>query len=580
MSINDASGGNGNGRNANRNKMLRRYGPFGVIVVVIVVIALVAALAGGGDDDDDAKVQTQSSTNGNSDLPLTFQEAKAQGKDIDFGPNCDPETGRIKIPTQAAPQCVEPWPAGKDNGGATYQGVTADSIKIALYVGQNDPLQQALVANAGASTDPKDYARTAVDYIKAFESVAETYGRKVEVVQVNATGGPDDHAAAKADAIKIATDIKPFAVLGGPAQAPEFWRELAKDKIMCIGNCSLAQGEKEINDNAPYVWPAGPSPEQSDKLMAELVGKQLAGKKAEFAGDPAMQQKDRVFGYIQAQTTQGQYEARNKAFFKEIKDKYDIDIAARSTYTFDVSQGQNIARTVINKMKSAGVTTIMLSADPLIPKNLTTEATAQNYFPEWVIGPSVFVDTAIFGRTFDQRQWAHAFGLSLLAARGPREESESYTVYKWFTGKEPPVNAQAIPYTNVLYFFIGVQLAGPNLTPENYERGMFRYLAPDSTPLRPHVSWGDKELWGSTPDYHSTDDGAIIWWDPDAQGEDETGNQGKGEYRYVDMGKRFLPGAWPTDPVPFFDPDNTITVLEHRPPEDAPPDYPSPAANN
>jgi len=349
------------------------------------------------------------------------------------------------------------------------------------------------------------------------------------------------------------------------------------DKRMFGGLAFLVAGNMAITASGQGGVLVRVPPEQSDKLMAELIGKQLAGKKAEFAGDPAMQGKDRVYGYIQAQTTQGQYEARNQAFFKDVKDKYDIDIAAKSTYTFDVSQGQNIARTVINKMKSAGVTTVILSADPLIPANLTKEATAQNYFPEWFIGPSVFVDTAIFGRTFDQRQWSHAFGLSLLAARGPREESESYTVYKWFTGKTPPVNAQAIPYTNVLYFFIGASLAGPDLTPQNFERGMFRYDSPDSTALRPHVSWGDTKLWGSTPDHHSSDDGAIIWWDPKAKGQDEVGKDGDGEYRYVDMGKRFLPGAFPTDPVKFFDPANTITVLKTRPTEDTPPDYPSPA---
>jgi len=140
-----------------------------------------------------------------------------------------------------------------------------------------------------------------------------------------------------------------------------------------------------------------------------------------------------------------------------------------------------------------------------------------------------------------------------------------------------PVNAQAIPYTNVLYFFIGASLAGPDLTPQNFERGMFRYDSPDSTALRPHVSWGDTKLWGSTPDHHSSDDGAIIWWDPKAKGQDEVGKDGDGEYRYVDMGKRFLPGAFPTDPVKFFDPANTITVLKTRPTEDTPPDYPSPA---
>ena len=72
-------------------------------------------------------------------------------------------------------------------------------------------------------------------------------------------------------------------------------------------------------------------------------------------------------------------------------------------------------------MKEAGVTTIILSTDPLIPADITEEATAQNYFPEWVIGPSVLVDTTIFGRKFDQQQWAHTIGISLpTAARGAR----------------------------------------------------------------------------------------------------------------------------------------------------------------
>ena len=66
--------------------------------------------------------------------------------------------------------------------------------------------------------------------------------------------------------------------------------------------------------------------------------------------------------------------------------------------------------TAIARMKEAGVTTIIISTDPLIPANITKEATAQNYFPEWVIGPSVLADTTIFGRTFDQEQWAHALG--------------------------------------------------------------------------------------------------------------------------------------------------------------------------
>jgi hypothetical protein len=569
---NAGTGPNGKSGSSGGAKALKRYGPIVAILVVIGIIVAIAA-GGSGDDDDSNKVETGNTGGSNSNLPITFQEAQQQGKDIDFGPNCDTTTGRIKVPTLGAPQCVEPWDSSKDNGGSTYEGVTKDAIKVAIYVGQNDPLQQALVEGAGASTNPGDYYKTAVDYVHAFEQRTELYGRKIQIVRVNATGGPDDSAAARADAIKITKEIKPFAVLGGPAQAPEFWQTIAKSKIMCIGNCSVAEGEKNINDNAPYAWPAAIAPEQADQLWAELIEKQLIGKKAEFAGDAALKSKDRVFGYIQAETEQGEYKARNDAFLKTIEDK-GAKVAARTSYIFDPAQAQNIARTVINKMKSAGVTSILLSADPLIPANLTQEATAQDYFPEWVIGPSVFVDTTVFGRTYDQKQWVHAFGLSVLSARGPRVESESYGVYKWATGKEPPVNAQAIPYANVAYLMIGLQLAGPDLTPDTYKEGMFRYLPAKSSATRPQISWGTK-LWKNGPDYHSSDDGTIIWWDPNAKNvEDEVGNTGTGAYRYFDMGKRYLPGDWPDSPVKFFDNANTVTVFEHRPADDTPPDYP------
>jgi hypothetical protein len=557
------------------NAALRRYAP---LIVVVVVIAVVVAIAGlrGNNNDNKNKVSTNNTTGSASTLPITFQQAKAEGKNIDFGPKCDPKTGRVAIPLITAVQCVEPWPAGKDNGGATSPGVTRDTIKVVVYVGQNDPLQQALVASAGASTNPTDYYNTDVGYLEGFAKYYETYGRKLEIVRVNATGGPADHAAALADAAKITKEIKPFAVINGPIQAPEYWRQIAKAHILCIAECVTASSESETRPYEPYVWSATITPEQYDDLLAEFVGKQLAGKDATFAGDAKMHTEKRVYGWIQAELTPGQYKARLARLFKEFKDKYGITIAAEQTYLYDPSQAQNIARTVIAKMKSKGVTTIFVSADPLIPANYTQEATAQNYFPEWVIAPSVYVDTTVFGRTYDQRQWAHAIGISVLPARGPRVETNSYQLYKWFTGKKtPPINDQGIPYARAALFMTGVHLAGPDLTPETFKEGMFRYLPAGSSPVRPYTSYGTK-LWGR-PDYAAIDDVNIIWWDPNAQGESETGIQGKGLYRLINAGNRYLPGKIPSTPITFFDPANTITVLAHNPASDTPPSYPPPA---
>lgn len=86
-------------------------------------------------------------------------------------------------------------------------------------------------------------------------------------------------------------------------------------------------------------------------------------------------------------------------------------------------------------------------------------------------------------------------------------------------------------------------------------------------------------MWPET-DRNSSDDATTMWRDPTATGQDEAGNEGTGMVRYVDGGRRFLPGEWPTDPIPWFEEEGSVTVYTERP--DAPPDYPprpgSPAA--
>ena len=153
----------------------------------------------------------------NSDLPMTYEEAVAEGTegDIEWGEGCDTELGLVEVPISNAAPCVEPWDETEDNGGATSQGVTADEILVVNYMGQPDPLQQALVEDAGANTDPEVNNQVEVDYIDLFADVYETYGRTVRVETIEASGGPDDATAAQADALR-AIELKPFAVVGAP----------------------------------------------------------------------------------------------------------------------------------------------------------------------------------------------------------------------------------------------------------------------------------------------------------------------------------------------------------------------------
>jgi hypothetical protein len=83
---------------------------------------------------------------------MTPQRAELEGETgVDFGPKCDPATGKLRLPTVYAPPCVVPFDG--DNDGATSPGVTADSVKVVAYIPDPaiDPVGASLIAGAGAN---------------------------------------------------------------------------------------------------------------------------------------------------------------------------------------------------------------------------------------------------------------------------------------------------------------------------------------------------------------------------------------------------------------------------------------------
>ena len=129
-----------------------------------------------------------------------------------------------------------------------------------------------------------------------------------------------------------------------------------------------------------------------------------------------MQSKRRVFGVVHYDDDAGTF-AKSVDHFEQRLATYQVKAAVTVPYSLDLTTAQQDARNVIAKLKSADVTSVILAGDPVFPTFLTKEATAQGYFPEWVVLGYTFTDTTVFGRQYDQKQWAHAFGVSLLPAR-------------------------------------------------------------------------------------------------------------------------------------------------------------------
>ena len=548
--------------------ILTRYAP--VLGVVIVIVAVIVFAGGGSDDDGDGPEPEPA-----AGLPLTFDDAKAQGKDVAWGPTCDTKTGRIAVPLSYAPPCVEPWDGG-DNGGATAPGVTAEEIVIAVYQAQPDVLEQVFFEESGSDESLDVELQTNQQYADFFSSYYETYGRRIRLVPIKASGPPDDDVTAKADAIRVATEIKAFASWGGPGQTAVYADELAARGVLCVGDCILAQPEAFLRSRAPHLWPTLASPEQAARHWAAFVGRQLAGKRATHAGEESFRERKRRFGIVRYDDEPGTFD-KSFAEFQSLLKKEGVRISADVPYQFDLLKAQETARTVIAALKEARVTSVVLAGDPIFPSFLSREATAQEYFPEWVLMGYAFSDTALFGRTTDQEQWSHAFGVSLLPTRQRDSVDELASILVWHSGQPPIAKTFRVLVQAPLIFFTGLHLAGPDLTAETFQQGLFRFPSERATNApNLHVSWGKHGIWPSA-DYTGGDDAVVIWWDPTATGPDEVGNEGTGMWRYARGGQRYLPDGWPDDDAGLYDDATSVTILDELPPDARPPDYPSPA---
>jgi hypothetical protein len=560
---------------------MRRWGP---IIAIVVVAAVIAALviAGGGDDDkaddgsdkgSDEQATDVTTADGDPIYPFSWADGEASGltDKLEWGDRCDTERGTVAMPDVNAVPCYLPFEG--DNGGATEEGVTADTIKIVRYLPpEADPVIKYITDAVAVDDTNADQMDTQTKQVALLQTYYETYGRKVDIEYYQSQGLATDATTARADAVKIAEDMKPFLVLGGPILTKAFGEELAARGISCI-SCA-AGNQEERQERAPYGIDLGLTNEQARAHNVEVLSKEVAGRKAEYAGDPALQGKERKFAYLHVETADASSASDAE---KTISAYKDAGVEMESIpYALDPSTLQETAVNAIARMKDAGVTTVVFAGDPVAPREFTKAATAQDYHPEWFLNISALVDTNGFSRTYDQDQWKHAFGLTALAARVDPEKAGAQYLYEWFYG-EPP---KADGYVGVIFpapqvLFAALQEAGPNLTRQSFADALFR-LEPGADRLTASsLSWGQHDRWPGIEgdDWEGVDNIARIWWDPDAEGENELREPGKGLWRFVEGGKRYLVGDWPDGDFPAFDDEGTSTIYDETPASEAPPDY-------
>ncbi len=490
--------------------------------------------------------------------------------DIDWGERCDTERGTYAVPNFFAPPCYQPFDG--DNGGETAPGVTGDSIKVVYWLTQDDDAIMnyltSAIANDDTAADNEDTIRGLAEY---YQTYYETYGRTVDREIVVGSGNSSDEAAARADAVKIAEDIDPFIVLGGPTLTSAFAEELAARGIPCI-SCGPTAREGFHEEYPMMNYSIGKSQDQLNLIVAEYIGKRLAGDPAIHAGDEAMHDQERVFGRIWIESSPASAD-QNEKFEATLADE-GVEISESQSYVLDPGTLQESAASVIARMKEAGVTSVIINGDPIAPREFTNEASAQNYFPEWIVTGSALIDTTAFARTYNQDQWANAFGISNLNARVDRTKASAYAIYEWFHGAPPAANETiGVLDPSLQTLFNVLQGAGPDLTVESFNAAFFDAPPTVRAITNPTLDWGDTDRWPAeySPDYYGVDDISEIWWDTSRTGLDEIDKEGQGMWAWVDGGVRYLYGEIPEGAPKAFVQEGSVAVYDDRPPQESVP---------
>ena len=485
--------------------------------------------------------------------------------------------GRFDSPfVGGGPICVRPFADGDDNGGATAPGVTEDAITLVVVVPTGSQLVQ--VGSGGslplnrANNTTGTFQDAVHDYLMAVAGFYETWGRDLDVRFVESSG--DDEAAQRADAVRIKAE-KPFAVLNLVTKGLDVLdTDLARDRIVVFGYSTTPQ---RALAQVPYRW--GQTDSQAAAInSAEVIGKQLIGKKARFGGDDVTDQA-RVFGAVSMS------DVVDLDQFSEILEGYGGRLAVAQTYpgipgsTFgDPAVAQEHAPVIVAKLKEAGVTTAVLFSDYSINKALMEQATAQEWFPEWFLTGTVFQDIALLARELPKEQYSHAFGISSLSPYvvpdpDPPPPAKSLTVQvnplNWYWGEGRGTSLSTVA-PQVTWLMNGIHTAGPTLTAANLRRGLFSMPAfggaAQGYPTGTMTGYG-KNAGLPYDGYLSVGiDFSPTWWDPDTTGPSQgTGAEGLGVSQYANGAKRYTAATVPKRAFGWFDPSTSVFVFESRP---------------
>jgi hypothetical protein len=442
-----------------------------------------------------------------------------------------------------SPPCVASWPeAEKGNGGATSQGVTSGSIRIAVPV-------RGSVASA----------RGIQPLIDFFNSQFQFYGRRMVLVPFVTSGYGRDLSSQRADGAQLAS----LRVFGSLDYA---WTEFrlkdistyldlaAKAHVVTVSAGRQLQPSDLLDERAPYLWSYGQPMDVRERALGNVICRQLAGKPARHSSEFAV--TPRKFGVlVPSPRVLGGNTSPDVADLKAALGRCGIhpEVATYNSTNQDAND-TSLAQQMV-AWKGDGVTSVIFVSAGTGDATMRT-ASQVGYHPEWLTLGSHMDDAEVNWSQEPPDQLRSLFGLGAWD-RHVNEADEPVSRAYASQGPGSTPGGLGLWYTQPIYHELlllasGIQAAGANLTPTTFESGLQALPFPNpgggAAPYyQAHVGFGTSHV--------MVVDDALVWWNPAIRGQNACAGgcpDPQGGFCYVDHAARWHPEAFP-DADRFFD---------------------------
>jgi hypothetical protein len=443
-----------------------------------------------------------------------------------------------------APPCIS---FSGSNGGATTRGVSANQIVIS-YMNPTDgsvSIDQEIESVTGSYNSVifpetyQDVLNTLQELVTYFNKHFQFYGRQIVLKVFNGQedSGGDSAGTVQADALNVADTIKPFAELNATSVA--YVNALTAQHVMNFS--SVYANEALYQANAPYSWSAAPDCTEVAQDVGAVAAKDLVGQSTTWAGAGVTNGQPRKFAVVYDDTPVLQSCAGAITGALSAAGQPATTTVAYST---NASVATATAQSTVQQLINDKITTVLCMCDPVGELLFAEDMQNDHYNPEWVEGGVAGEETDDIAQEMPQSVWSHtAVVTSEETLAGKYGSTIGYFAAK---SQDPSgsliVNEVDILYQRLYQLALGIELAGPNLTPQSFAQGMWNYKGGDG-------GYGPQTyVFGGTKYFSPIHQYKIQWYDP------STVSQSDGAQ-----------GTWVTNNTWYSTPPNPLPVFPNGP---------------